>query len=352
VGDRRDLRPPDEVRQDRGDRRPGAVPPPGPPAGALRRLGAWVRAGRLAEAAGGARDDARPAGGPRAESARRGGVLPGRVLVLADRVPAESEFPGTGPEGNGINPIFKSQAEYLAAAEEQLLPGLPPDGEQGDARAAPRARHLRVVRAGVGAAAEGRPGRRGDGGGGAADGARARCGCSPTGPTGSPAGEVPPAPPRPQGIERNVVITMWDWADPKAYLHDLVSTDRRNPTVNANGPVYAVLEASADYMPVLDPKTHTVSRVPVTVRDPNTPAARRSRSRAPRRTGGRGDLDQPGERAQPDVRREGARLDHLQGASAGQPGLLQGGSSHPSAKLFPLNTRAATWRCTTRRRRR
>ena len=44
------------------------------------------------------------------------------------------------------------------------------------------------------------------------------------------AGEVPPAPPRPQGIERNVVITEWDWADPKAYLHDEVSTDRRNPT--------------------------------------------------------------------------------------------------------------------------
>src|SRR5918997_1820019 len=29
------------------------------------------------------------------------------------KVPAESEFPGTGPEGNGINPIFKSQAEYV-----------------------------------------------------------------------------------------------------------------------------------------------------------------------------------------------------------------------------------------------
>ncbi len=50
------------------------------------------------------------------------------------------------------------------------------------------------------------------------------------------AGEVPPAPPRPQGIERNVVITEWDWADPKAYLHDEVSTDRRNPTLNAERP--------------------------------------------------------------------------------------------------------------------
>ena len=74
-----------------------------------------------------------------------------------------------------------------------------------------------------------------------------------TGPIASPRGEVPPAPPRPQGVERNVVITLWDWADPKAYLHDEVSTDRRNPTVNANGPIYGALELSADYLPVLDP---------------------------------------------------------------------------------------------------
>ena len=66
------------------------------------------------------------------------------------------------------------------------------------------------------------------------------------------AGEVPPAPPRPQGLERNVVITEWDWADPKAYLHDEVSTDRRQPTVNANGPIYGSLELSADYTPVLN----------------------------------------------------------------------------------------------------
>ena len=47
------------------------------------------------------------------------------------------------------------------------------------------------------------------------------------------AGELPAvAPPRPQGKERNVVITMWDWADPKVYLHDEIATDKRNPTVN------------------------------------------------------------------------------------------------------------------------
>jgi hypothetical protein len=85
------------------------------------------------------------------------------------------------------------------------------------------------------------------------------------------AGEVPPAPPRPQGIERNVVVTEWDWADPKVYLHDQVSTDRRDPRVNANGPVYGSLELSGDFLPVLDPVTSQPSRVPLTVRDPQTP---------------------------------------------------------------------------------
>jgi hypothetical protein len=84
------------------------------------------------------------------------------------------------------------------------------------------------------------------------------------------AGEVPSAPPRPQGVERNVVITQWDWADPKAYLHDVVATDRRNPTVNAKGALYGALEASADYIPMLDPMRHAASRIPLAVRDEAT----------------------------------------------------------------------------------
>ena len=56
-------------------------------------------------------------------------------------------------------------------------------------------------------------------------------------------------------------------------MHDQVSTDRRKPTVNANGPIYGAPELSADYIPVLDPVRHTPSRVPVSPRDPNTPVA-------------------------------------------------------------------------------
>ena len=85
-------------------------------------------------------------------------------------------------------------------------------------------------------------------------------------------GELPAeAPPRPQGIERNVVITQWDWADPKAYLHDEIATDKRNPSVNANGLIYGSPEESRDYLPVLDPVHNTISQVKVPYRDPNTP---------------------------------------------------------------------------------
>jgi hypothetical protein len=86
------------------------------------------------------------------------------------------------------------------------------------------------------------------------------------------AGELPKAKPsRPQGLERNVVITLWDWATPKAYLHDEIASDKRNPTVNANGLIYGSPEDSTDFMPILDPVRHRATEVKVPVRDPNTP---------------------------------------------------------------------------------
>ena len=86
------------------------------------------------------------------------------------------------------------------------------------------------------------------------------------------AGELPKAKPsRPQGLERNVVITLWDWATPKAYLHDEIASDKRNPTVNANGLIYGSPEDSTDFMPILDPVRHRATEVKVPVRDSNTP---------------------------------------------------------------------------------
>ena len=66
-------------------------------------------------------------------------------------------------------------------------------------------------------------------------------------------------------------VTMWDWADPKAYLHDEIATDKRNPTVNANGPVYGAPEETADYFSVVLPKNNAAEQVPLPVRDPEMP---------------------------------------------------------------------------------
>ena len=83
-------------------------------------------------------------------------------------------------------------------------------------------------------------------------------------------GELPKnKPARPQGLERNVVVTTWDWSQPNKYLHDLISSDRRKPTVNANGKLYGSPEYSTDDMPILDPKTHTVTYFKMPVQDPN-----------------------------------------------------------------------------------
>jgi hypothetical protein len=85
-------------------------------------------------------------------------------------------------------------------------------------------------------------------------------------------GELPKnAPPRPQGEERNIVVTSWEWSTPDKYLHDLISSDRRNPTVNAYGPLYGSPEYSTDNMPILDPKTNKVSFFKMPVRDADMP---------------------------------------------------------------------------------
>jgi hypothetical protein len=87
------------------------------------------------------------------------------------------------------------------------------------------------------------------------------------------AGETPSqTPERPSGVERNVVATVRDWSKPEAYMHDLSGTDRRNPTVNAYGPLYGSPELSTDEFPILDPVANTASVLLAPVRDEDTPS--------------------------------------------------------------------------------
>jgi len=150
-------------------------------------------------------------------------------------------------------------------------------------------------------------------------------------------GEVPPAPPRPQGIERSIVITEWDWADPKAYLHDEVSTDRRNPRLNPNGLIYGATELSTDYLPVLDPVHNTTSRVPLTVRDPATPMTSQEMSAPSMNFGMDAPWNSHNNVHNPMLDDKGRVWITSTVRPAPNPDFCKAGSDHPSAKLYPLN---------------
>ena len=146
-------------------------------------------------------------------------------------------------------------------------------------------------------------------------------------------GELPHSKPtRPQGLERNIVVTWWEWSTEKQYLHDLIASDRRYPTVNAYGPLFGSPEYSTDLMPMLDPKTHQVTTFKMPVRDPNMPDSAWARTRRQPQAAGafallgrRADLGHPGQQPQRHVRQAGESLVRGHRARHGQPGLLQEG---------------------------
>ena len=77
------------------------------------------------------------------------------------------------------------------------------------------------------------------------------------------AGEYPKeAPPRPSGVERNLVLTLWDWGTQTNYMHDEAASDLRNPMVNPNGPVFGVM-TSGNSLVWLDPIKNTASEIKI-----------------------------------------------------------------------------------------
>src|SRR5207249_2647279 len=189
-------------------------------------------------------------------------------------IPEKNEFPGTGPNGNGIQPVMKSQHYWIDTLKNscQSCHAL---GSKG----------IRTV------AKEWQPSSSSLQAWTQAWTLRLQAGQAKTNMDvtlnrfGAPkalslfadwtqriaAGELPFAKPeRPQGLERNVVLSMWEWSTPKAYLHDAISTDKRNPSVNANGLIYGSTEESTDMAPMLNPITNEASQLKHPYRDPNT----------------------------------------------------------------------------------
>ena len=176
-------------------------------------------------------------------------VYPANYWFSLMKVPAASEFPGTGPQGNGISPAFKVQEQWIAhmvencqfchqlgthrtrtlpdtgnplrAWEQRVSVARDPDGQFFEGDTSYHGRHYGermsnlVTQFGRERGLE----------------------MFADWTTRIAKGDVPPAPPRPTGIERNLVVTMWDMAGGR-FMHDSSSSDKLNPTVNAGGPIY------------------------------------------------------------------------------------------------------------------
>jgi len=255
------------------------------------------------------------------------------------RVPDKSKFPGTGPKGNGIPENMKSQGQWLHFLKTDSCWSCHQMGEKATREIPKSLGHFDSS-----TAAWARRLLSGQAGNNMVNGLR-QLGPELALPMFADwteriaAGELPSIPPRPQGVERNIVISEWDWADPKAYLHDEISTDKRNPNVNANGLIYGAAELSVDYLPALDPVSATASQVKVPVRDPNTPSSANDKISAPSPYWG----DEAIWQSQANVHNpmfdgQGRVWITSRIRPSENPTFCKEGSTHPSAVLFPLQT--------------
>jgi hypothetical protein len=253
-------------------------------------------------------------------------------------IPDKSLFPGTGPNGNGMPVELKSQGQWLDIVKtdgcytchqlgDKATRTLPPNLGEFKSSADAWERRIQSGQASSNMVANI----------GKLDAQRALK-LFGEWTDRIAAGELPTAqPPRPQGVERNVVVTLWDWATPKSYLHDEISTDRRHPTVNAYGLIYGSPELSTDFVPILDPVKNAKSQVKLPVRDPKTPNTADDLILAPSPYwgteaiwNGQANIHNPMFDAKGRVWFT-ARI-----RPADDPAFCKAGSDQPSAKLFPL----------------
>jgi streptogramin lyase len=158
-------------------------------------------------------------------------------------------------------------------------------------------------------------------------------------------GELPFAKPtRPQGIERNIVVTLRDWHNPKQYLHDLIASDRRYPTVNGYGPVYGQCEHACNDMPILDPVKNvatnfvlpTTPDMPLALGPGNAGSVKILQASA--YWGEENIWDSKANNHNSMLDRKGRVWLAATGHKPDNPDFCKKGSKHPSAVEFPLNS--------------
>ena len=205
-------------------------------------------------------------------------VYPANYWLSLMEPPKPSEFPGTGIDGNGISPQLQTRHEYLYNLKGCLrchqvgnkFTREHPDQQRYDSTVDAWDDRVKMGQRGAEMTSwMTRFGRQ--------RGLQMFADWSDR----IASGDVPPSPPRPRGVERNVVLTQWEWTNEMGKIHDEVSTDKRNPSVNASGPIYGV-DIANDNLAILDPVTHTATLVRIpTLADRSTMRASYAQSGYP-----------------------------------------------------------------------
>ncbi len=267
---------------------------------------------------------------------------PGVYWYSMMRIPGKNEFPGTGASGNGIQPVMKNQHYWIDTLKNSCQSchalgskgirtfqsewGPSDNSTQSGIQAWTRRLEAGQARTNMSVTLN-------------RFGAQKALSLFADWTNRIAAGELPFAKPeRPQGVERNVVITMWEWSTPKAYLHDAISTDKRNPRVNANGLIYGSPEESTDMVPVLNPITNEASQIKHPYRDPKTPSnTDLVRGRSPY-WGDEAIWDGHTSIHNPLIDDKGRVWFTSRIRPAQNPDYCKAGGDHPSAKAAPLET--------------
>ena len=186
-------------------------------------------------------------------------IYPANYWYSLMQVPAADQFPGTGSSGNGINPNMENQAQWIDGLKDrcQLC------HQMGNlaTRVIADPESYASVRDGWDQRVQ-LNGQMND-----QMNSLGRDAALDTFTNWTDrivAGETPEAPPRPDGIEQNIVLTQWSWSGVyNGFVHDNVSTDKRDPELYPDGSVFAV---GGGALVFTDPATNESTRLDVPVR--------------------------------------------------------------------------------------
>jgi hypothetical protein len=266
-------------------------------------------------------------------------VYPGDYWLSLLQPPAKSEFPGTGASGNGIPPDLKVQGQWIHNIKSQcnfchqlgnqITRSLGHMDHLG--LKSPEDAWIYRTQLGVRGSAMA--------GAFAVFGVQAGSKVFADWTTRIANGELPPQPPRPAGLERNVVVTLWDWGNDQSFMHDEVATDKNDPTVNGYGPVYAV-SAGHGRITVLDPIANSTHEITIPTReDPRKVNSRFPPPAMPSNFWGMDHLwgpENPADPHNPMLDRKG-RVWMTSKIRNEEPAWCREGSNNKFAKYYPLN---------------